>query len=181
MVWKKMITGVLLLPVVAAGLVGCAKKPAGQAAAGANPSADSKLYPLYAGQSYQGSERRDASGRIINSMKAPSNQTYYFAFDKSRIGNADLAALEIQARYLAIHPRQRVRLEGNTDNIGSREYNIGLGWRRDQSVQSMLKQYGVRPSQIEMVSYGKERPARLGNSETDRSLNRRVHMVYIAG
>jgi peptidoglycan-associated lipoprotein len=178
--WKKIILGGLILPVVAAGLVACSTK-SGPKGAGQMASADSESYPLYAGQPYQGNERRDATGHIINKMSAPANQTYYFNFDKSRMANADLEALEIQARYLVRHPRKKIRLQGNTDDIGSREYNIGLGWRRDQSVDQLLKRYGVRSNQIEMVSYGKERPARLGGSDADRALNRRVQLIYVTG
>ena len=177
---KKMLWGVIAISAVAFALVGCSGKH-GAEAANQQAEKDSKLYPLYAGDDYKGGERRDASGRIINAMKAPSNQTYYFNFDKSRVSDSDLAAIEIQARYLASHPNAKVRLAGNTDNIGSREYNIGLGWRRDQSVDQILKQYGVQDSQIKMVSYGKERPARLGDTEADRALNRRVQLVYITG
>lgn len=179
--WKKILVGGLVLPVMAAGLVACSSKPGTKAAGNTMAARDSKLYPLYAGQSYQGGQRRDASGRIVNAMKAPANQTYYFSFDKSRVGDIDLAAIEIQARYLATHPNKKIRLQGNTDDIGSREYNIGLGWRRDQSIDQLLKQYGVRPSQIQMVSYGKERPARLGDTDSDRALNRRVQLVYVTG
>lgn len=178
---KKIVLSMLVLPILASTLVACTKKPVNQPDADTQSAADSKSYPMYADGSYSGSEQHDASGRIINSMTAPSNQTYYFAFDNAQVASQDLAALEVQARYLAMHPQQRVRLEGNTDNIGSREYNIGLGWRRDQAVQSLLKQYGVQTNQIEMVSYGKERPARLGDSESARELNRRVQMIYVAG
>ena len=92
----------------------------------------------------------------------------------------DLRALRIQANFLASHPNAKIRLEGNTDNRGSREYNIGLGWRRDQSVARILEQQGVRSTQIQMVSYGKERPAVDGNNERVWSLNRRVNFIYKA-
>lgn len=118
--------------------------------------------------------------RHVNALRAPANQVYYFAFDQSGVDRTDLRAMQIQARYLATHPSARIRLEGSTDNRGSREYNIGLGWRRDQSVEGILMQYGVSPKQIELVSYGKERPAVLGNSERAWSLNRRVNLIYKA-
>jgi peptidoglycan-associated lipoprotein len=176
--WKKILWNSLVLPFMAAGLIACSNKPGAEAAADSGAAGDSESYPLYSGDSSSGGEKRDASGYIINEMKAPSNQTYYFKFDKSEVFDTDLAAIEIQARYLAEHPNTKVRLEGNTDDIGSREYNIGLGWRRDQSIEQVLKQYGVNKNQIEMMSYGKERPARLGETEADRALNRRVQLVY---
>jgi peptidoglycan-associated lipoprotein len=176
--WKKILLSGLVLPVMAVGLIACSNKPGAEAGDDSTAAADSESYPLYSGDASRGGEKRDASGFIINEMTAPSNQTYYFKFDNSQVFDSDLAAIEIQARYLADHPNSKVRLQGNTDDIGSREYNIGLGWRRDQSVSQILKQYGVRQDQIQMLSYGKERPARLGETESDRALNRRVELVY---
>ena len=120
----------------------------------------------------------DANGRVINAMNAPANQTYYFSFDNSSISDQDMRALMVQANYLVNHPSSSVRLEGNADARGSREYNIGLGWRRDQTVARILEQQGVKPSQIDMVSFGKEKPAVMGDNEQAWSLNRRVELVY---
>lgn len=117
-------------------------------------------------------------GETINSLKAPSNQTYYFDFDSNVVRQSDYQAMGIQAKYLASHPNAKIRLEGNTDARGSREYNIGLGWRRDQAVARILEQQGVLPNQIDMVSYGKERPAVIGDDERAYHLNRRVNLVY---
>lgn len=122
----------------------------------------------------------DASGMRINPMYAPANQSYYFTFNGSQLSPKSLAALQVQANYLATHPKAKIRLNGNTDDRGSREYNIGLGWRRDQSVARYLEQQGVRPSQIQMVSYGKERPVAFGNNPKSWSLNRRVDLLYKA-
>lgn len=122
----------------------------------------------------------DSQGRRINLLTAPNNQTFYFTFDSSSMRPQDLNALNIQANYLVTHPNAKVRLEGNTDDRGSREYNIGLGWRRDQSVVRFLEQQGVKPSQIKALSYGKERPVALGNNERAWSLNRRVDFIYTA-
>lgn len=122
--------------------------------------------------------RTDADGFRLNSLHAPSNQTYYFAFDSSVMRSKDMQALLVQANYLATHPNTYVRLEGNTDNRGSREYNIGLGWHRDQTVARILEQQGVHANQIQMVSYGKENPAVPGNNEHAWALNRRVEFIY---
>ena len=103
---------------------------------------------------------------------------FYFDFDKSRIRLSDLAAIDAHSRYLRSHPNVRVRLEGHTDERGSAEYNIGLGERRDQAVARLLKAKEVNPSQIQLVSYGKEKPAVLGHSETAYRKNRRVELRY---
>ncbi len=118
---------------------------------------------------------------VTNSTKAPENQTYYFTFNSSGLKRqADMAAIVAQASYLANNPGAKVRLEGNTDDRGSREYNIGLGWRRDHTIENLLLQHGASKDQIKLVSYGKERPAVFGDNEAAWGLNRRVNLVYEA-
>lgn len=125
-----------------------------------------------------GGNQVDADGRHVNVMYAPANQTYYFGFDSSTLRPDALAAIAMQGKYLSLHPQAKIKLEGNTDDRGSREYNVALGWRRDQSVKKLLRQQGVRNSQIEMVSYGEERPAVAGHTNQARMLNRQVNIVY---
>ena len=81
---------------------------------------------------------------------------------------------------MVAHPDAKVRLEGNTDERGSREYNVALGWRRAKAVASLMAQQGVAPSQIVMVSYGEEQPVAFGHDKQSYSLNRRVNLVYEA-
>lgn len=148
-------------------LTACSKKPSEN---GAGSGAE--------GSQTYGMSGTDADGFKTNALTAPSNQTYYFAFDGSDVRSEDMNALNTQSNYVASHRNAVVRLAGNTDNRGSREYNIGLGWRRDQSVARIMEQQGVHPNQIKMVSYGKENPAVPGNTEHDWALNRRVEFVY---
>ncbi|WP_304985901.1 OmpA family protein [Coxiella-like endosymbiont] len=139
-----------------------------------------KTYALAGQSGYHGQVMRDSKGEIINSLVAPANQTYYFDFDSTAVRSVDLQAIHIQANYLATNPKAKVRLEGNTDNRGSREYNIGLGWHRDQAVARIFEQEGVEPSQLDMVSYGKEHPVVTSNNEYAWQLNRRVNLIYEA-
>jgi peptidoglycan-associated lipoprotein len=120
------------------------------------------------------------SGRDVATLDAPRDQTYYFSYDNSAPDDHDIGPIKAQANYLAEHPNAKVRLEGNTDERGSREYNIGLGYRRCQAVAQIMEQQGVSPKQIAMVSYGKERPVAMGHDEAAWELNRRVHLVYEA-
>ncbi len=83
------------------------------------------------------------------------------------------------AKYLASNPTARIRLEGNTDERGSREYNIGLGERRAQAVRRALLLQGASDGQLSTVSYGEERPAAAGHDEASWSKNRRVEIVYL--
>lgn len=152
-------------------LSSCSKKPSASSESGAG-SDSSQTYGMNS-DSYGTND-----GFKVNSLKAPSNQTYYFALNSSDVHSSDMKALMIQANYIAAHSGARVRLEGNTDNRGSREYNIGLGWRRDQAVARLMEQQGVVVHQIQMVSYGKENPAVPGNNEHAWALNRRVDFIY---
>ena len=178
--------GIIVSVVLLTGLVGCqnqfkAQKNQSLPEFAVNWNADKADASAEAfAANAQGEVKKTASGFTVNAMQAPRNQTYYFTFDGSKVKANDLAALNVQASYLATHPHVKVRLEGNADNRGSREYNIGLGWRRDQAVARLLEQQGVSPNQIDMLSYGKERPAMLGNSEHAFSLNRRVNLIYEA-
>ena len=102
----------------------------------------------------------------------------YFDFDSSEV-RADFA--DIVARHaliLANDSTKRVRLEGHADERGSREYNIGLGERRSQSVRRMLMIQGASASQISTVSFGEERPVAFGSDEDSWAQNRRVEVQY---
>jgi peptidoglycan-associated lipoprotein len=101
----------------------------------------------------------------------------YFEYDSSEIRSEYLPVVAAHAGYLVKYPTARVRLEGHTDERGSREYNIGLGERRAQTVRRALQAQGVAESQIATVSYGEERPAVEGTDETAYAQNRRVELV----
>lgn len=107
-----------------------------------------------------------------------SNMVIYFDFDRDSIRQEFTATLDAHAGFLMENPRRRVRLEGHTDERGSREYNIGLGERRALSVRRYLLLQGVAADQLTTVSYGEERPAQLGSSEQSYAENRRVELVY---
>ncbi len=84
------------------------------------------------------------------------------------------------AKYLRDRPSARLRLEGNADERGSREYNLGLGERRGNAVSSALQANGGSGSQLSVVSYGEERPVCNESGEGCWSQNRRVELVYSA-
>jgi peptidoglycan-associated lipoprotein len=102
----------------------------------------------------------------------------YFDFDRSEIRSEFAGVIAAHARYLGAHATAKVRLEGNSDERGTREYNIGLGERRAQAVRRALMLQGVNDSQLSTVSYGEERPAVEGEDEAAWSQNRRVEIVY---
>ena len=106
-----------------------------------------------------------------------SAHSVYFDFDKSEIKPDSLSVVANWAKWLSSNPTAKVRLEGNTDERGTREYNIGLGERRANAVAQALEAKGVSASQLNTVSYGKERPVALGHDEASWGQNRRVDLV----
>ncbi len=104
--------------------------------------------------------------------------TIYFDFDQSGVDPEYMNIVSANAEYLKSHPNARVRLEGNTDPRGSREYNVGLGHRRANQVEERLVVLGVPKNQIVTVSYGQEHLAELGDTDAAYRLDRRVDIVY---
>ena len=107
-----------------------------------------------------------------------SKRTIYFMLDSSQVQQDFVPVIAAHARYLLANPSQHIVLEGNGDERGSREYNIGLGEQRSKTVAGMLKAQGVSESQIGIVSYGEEKPVAMGHDESSWELNRRVEIAY---
>jgi len=107
-----------------------------------------------------------------------SQLVVYFDYDQAEILPEFNALLQAHGQYLAQNPSTQIRLEGHTDERGSREYNIGLGERRAQAVRRVLMLQGATGTQLTTVSYGEERPAQTGSDEESWRLNRRVELVY---
>jgi peptidoglycan-associated lipoprotein len=131
------------------------------------------------GMSQGGAMGGDAAGGALGGPGASQeNRIIYFEFDRFDIKPEYNAILQAHARYLSSNPSARVRLEGHADERGSREYNIGLGEKRGQSVRNVLLLQGGVSDQIATVSFGEERPAVIGSDDEAWSLNRRVEIVY---
>ena len=110
----------------------------------------------------------------------PALQTrvVYFDFDKANIRPDAIATLQAHAMYLSKNPGARVRVEGHADERGTREYNMALGGRRAKAAASFLAANGASPSQLEIISYGEERPVALGHDESSWAQNRRSELKY---
>ena len=104
----------------------------------------------------------------------------YFDFDKDEVKPEFQAIMACHAKYLRDRPSSRITLQGNTDERGSREYNMGLGERRGNAVNSALQANGGSAGQLTVVSYGEERPTCTESNEACWSQNRRVEIVYTA-
>lgn len=105
-------------------------------------------------------------------------RTFYFDFDQSSIKPEGRASLVAHAAFLAANPSVGIVIEGHTDERGTKGYNMALGERRGNAVQQFLIVNGVSKSQIEVVSYGEERPANSAHNESAWAQNRRAFIEY---
>ena len=112
--------------------------------------------------------------------QAPHNQIYRFAYDTSTVAPQYIPSINAQAEDLKSNPGARVLIAGNTDERGSREYNVALGEHRANAVAELMRMAGAGSHQMRVVSYGKERPANLGHDEESHAQNRRVELTYEA-
>ncbi len=105
-------------------------------------------------------------------------RSVYFDFDQFVIKANDGPLIERQGKYLASKPSLTIRVEGNADERGGREYNLALGQKRADAVVRALKVYGVGDKQLEAVSFGSEKPFAQGHDESAWAQNRRVDLAY---
>jgi peptidoglycan-associated lipoprotein len=105
----------------------------------------------------------------------------YFDFDSYDLRSDAQPVLASQAAWLVRYPSVRIRIEGNADERGTREYNLALGARRANSARDFLVSRGVDASRIETISFGKERPIAEGSDEASWAQNRNAHTAITAG
>lgn len=103
----------------------------------------------------------------------------YFDLDRFNVSSASAATLQAQAQYFAQYPQLTFTIEGHADERGTREYNLALGERRATAAKNYLASLGIAANRINVVSYGKERPAALGSNEEAWAQNRRAASVLI--
>ena len=129
-----------------------------------------------------GVDPRAVTGVQVPGMDSPQpaalTRIVYFDYDSFEVLAEFTAALEANARYLKANPSRKVALEGHTDERGGREYNLALGQKRSEAVRRALGLLGVTDSQVEAVSFGKEKPAAAGSTEAALAQNRRAEISY---
>ncbi len=159
---------------LAAVLVGCSQPTV------PDPDAQSSAAPSDESMSEQAPMDDDGmgGGEFFDDDEAAMTMIIYFDFDKSELRAEYADVLARHASGLSNNSRTALRLEGHADERGSREYNIGLGERRSQSVRRMLLIQGAATDQISTVSFGEERPAAFGSDEDAYQQNRRVEIKY---
>jgi peptidoglycan-associated lipoprotein len=125
---------------------------------------------------------RPAAPSLTDPLRDPasplSQRSVYYDFDKYDVKDEYKPLVEVHAAYLRANPAVKMLVQGNTDERGSREYNIALGQRRSEGVKRMLMLLGAAEDQIEAVSLGEEKPKELGHNEEAWARNRRSDMLY---
>ena len=124
-----------------------------------------------AGDQYSGDPRKNPASPL-------SKRSVYFDFDKFVVKDEYRPMVEAHAGYLVAKRDARVILQGNTDERGSREYNLALGQKRAEAVRKALAVLGVNDAQMEAVSFGEEKPRNEGHTEAAYAENRRTDIVY---
>ena len=131
-----------------------------------------------------GADTKSAGQQSVtaNPLKDPSNilskRSVYYDFDKSDVKAEYKPMVEAHSRYLTSNKGAKVAVQGNCDERGSREYNVALGNRRADSVRKMMNVFGASDSQIEVVSFGEEKPRATCHDESCWKENRRSDVVY---
>ena len=115
-----------------------------------------------------------------NDPKSPLfEKSVYFGFDEYTVQTKYQKMLSAHASYLKANTKQKIIIQGNTDDRGTAEYNLALGQRRSDAVRKSLNLMGVSDNQMEAVSFGKEKPKAEGDNEAAWTENRRADIVYI--
>lgn len=124
-----------------------------------------------------GAAGNNLDGNALNNAQANLIKVVYFDFDSAVVRPEFNAGIDAQAQFLNADRSRRVKLEGHTDERGGSEYNLALGQQRAEAIRRSLTVLGVNASQIEAVSYGKEKLAMPGADEASHAKNRRVEFV----
>ena len=170
---KKLVISIVLVNLLAA----CAsEKPKETASAPASAPASSAAAD--AAKSAAAPAVKAEVDPLNDSSSILAKRSVYYPFDVAAVQDADKPTVQAHAKYLSGHANRKMRLEGNCDERGSNEYNLGLGQRRADGVKKMLELGGAKSSQLESVSYGEEKPKATGHDEASWSQNRRTDLNY---
>ncbi len=116
-------------------------------------------------------------GQVETIKEVEVQDRVFFGYDSAAITDESQKVLDVQAAWLKDSPEIKITIEGHCDERGTREYNIALGEKRAVAVKTYLERAGINSSRMQVLSYGKERPAYFGNSEDVFSKNRRAVVV----
>ena len=169
---KSLVLSIVLVNLLAA----CASEPAKEAVSEPAPVATEAPAEPVAAEAAAVVEPVAAEAAVM----MPEINSVHFPFDVDAVQPEDMATLQAHGAYLGKNANARVRVEGNCDERGSSEYNLGLGQRRANNTKKALVLAGANPSQIETVSFGEEKPSCTAHDETCWAQNRRADINYTA-
>ncbi len=142
----------------------------------------SKSAPATSASSSTGAGDTGKSAKVTDPLDDPSSvlaqRSVYFDLDKYDVKAEFTSLIEAHGKYLASHPNRKVVIQGNTDERGGSEYNLALGQKRAEAVRRALLAAGAKDSQLEAVSFGKEKPKATGSNEAAWAENRRADLAY---
>ncbi len=183
MITSSTLTKLAVAGLVAASMAACTPKRAVEPAVPNTPTAP-PTGPVYPGPNDGG-----VTGGPAGAVRPGSEQDFvvnvgdrvYFDLDSYQVNPEAYPRLDAQAAWLARYPQIMVRIEGNADERGTREYNLALGARRAESIRTYLVNKGVPAGRIDTISYGKERPIAEGSTEDAWARNRNGHTAIVSG
>ena len=171
-----------VLPVVLTALAGCsstklAEPTAAAPVATAAPAQTAR--PATPAQTAQTTVKTVTLHPLDDPKSSLAKRSIYFDFDSFVIHDTDRPLIEAHAKYLSATRTAKVRVEGNGDERGGREYNLALGQKRAEAVLRSLTLLGAPAMELEATSFGKEKPVDLGHDETAWAKNRRADLNYV--
>ena len=174
--------------VLIAVLAGCSSTPEEQEAAGVEDRKPGAKPPTIGAQTQPIKQPPvaavDLTGKpgarsVLTDPSSPlSKRSIYFDYDRYDVREEFRPLVEQHARYLRDNQQMKMLIQGNTDERGSREYNLALGQRRADAVREMMQVLGASAGQIETVSFGEEKPRAQGGDEGSMAENRRADIRY---
>jgi peptidoglycan-associated lipoprotein len=165
-----------------AAMAACARKPVdGAVPTGPDTAPTGPAYPTAPTGPVSGGNMGAAAPGSEQDFVVNVGDRIYFDLDSYDVRSEAMPRLDAQAQWLARYPQVTVRIEGNADERGTREYNLALGARRAEAVRTYLINRGVPAGRIDTISYGKERPIAEGSSEDSWARNRNAHTAIVSG
>ena len=176
---------VLLLAAAGAVLAACSSAPTTEQAPASvedrkpSPGADSQPVTKPSVAAVDLTAGKPSGRSMLTDPNSPlSKRSIFYDLDKYDVKDDYKALVEAHARFLRDNPKMKMLIQGNTDERGSREYNLALGQKRSDGVKRMLMLLGVKEDQLESVSLGEEKPRAQGSTEDAWAQNRRSDMLY---
>lgn len=172
---------ILLLPLIALGLAACSSTPPTQTTEAPKSAAASPVVapPPPAPKAVATPVAAAAiPAHLDPKSDISTKRSVYFAVDDFGVKSEYETLIERHGKYLASNPNLAIRVEGNADEQGSAEYNLALGQKRAEAVRRALEVYGAKKSQMEVVSWGEEKPKSTGHDEASWAQNRRADLAY---